>query len=128
VLTLWDLPDILVESDKGSPFGFVLPTSGTPVIEDPIAVVRGAPHLEQARDFVEFVGSVEAQRLAAAHAFRLPARIDLPPDSLPDWTRDVRRRLVVAEIDWTILAEHGAAWMSYWDRTVRGRGSGGRRR
>lgn len=128
VITLWDLPDILIERHKGSPFGYTLPTSGTPVIEDAIALVRGAPHPEAARRFVEWVGSVEAQLLAAHLAFRLPARSDLDRDSLPAWAREVYADLVVADVDWELLSEHGAAWMTYWDRHVRGRGGGARRR
>jgi iron(III) transport system substrate-binding protein len=122
-LTLWDLPDILVEQSKGSPFDYALPTSGTPVIEDAIAVVRGARHPEAARRFVEWAGSPAAQLLAAREAFRLPARIDLPGDSLPEWARAVRADLVVADIDWELLSLRGAEWMSYWDRHVRGRGA-----
>jgi iron(III) transport system substrate-binding protein len=122
LLTLWDLPDILVEQGRGSPFGFVLPTSGTPVIEDAIAVVRGARHPEAARLFIEWVGTVDAQLLAAREVYRLPARRDLPTDSLPQWVRDVREHLVYEAMDWQMLAERGADWMTYWDRSVRGRG------
>ena len=50
------------------------------------------------------------------------ARLDLPTDSLPEWARDVRHHLVVEPMDWAELARRGDAWMSYWDRTVRGRG------
>ena len=28
--------------------------------------------------------------------------------------------MVVAPMDWRMLAERGSAWMSYWDRHVRG--------
>lgn len=122
LITLWDLPDILVEQGRGSPFGFVLATSGTPVIEDAIAIVRGASHPEAAREFVEWVGSVEAQLLAARDVYRLPARRDLPLDSLPQWVRDVREGLVYEGMDWQMLAERGADWMTYWDRNVRGQG------
>ncbi len=125
LVTLWDLPDILIEQDKGAPFGYTLPHSGTPVIEDAIAVVRGARHPEAARRFVEWAGSVDAQLLAAREVFRLPARVDLAPDSLPPWARDVREQLIVADIDWQLLSERGAAWMTYWDRHVRGRGAAG---
>ncbi len=123
VLTLWDLPDILVEQDKGSPFDFTFPRSGTPVIEDAIALVRGAGHPEAARAFIDWVGSVEAQLLAAREVFRLPARTDLPADSLPAWARRVREEMVVAEMDWALLSERGSSWMTYWDRHVRGRGA-----
>lgn len=128
VITLWDLPDILIERHKGSPFGYRLPTTGTPVIEDAIAIVRGARHPEAARRFVEWVGSPAAQLLAAREAFRLPARSDLPRDSLPEWAREVYAALVVADMDWELLGAQGAAWMTYWDRQVRGRGAATRRR
>jgi iron(III) transport system substrate-binding protein len=123
LVSLWDLPDILVARAKGQPLGFALPTSGTPAIEDAIALVKGARHPEAARRFIEWVGSPAAQLLATRDAFRLPARLDLPADSLPEWARDVRRRLVIEPMDWAVLGERGDQWMSYWDRTVRGRGT-----
>jgi iron(III) transport system substrate-binding protein len=123
LVSLWDLPDILVARAKGQPLGFTLPTSGTPVIEDAIALVRGARHAEAARRFIEWVGSPDAQLVATREAFRLPARLDLPADSLPDWARDVRRLLVVEPMDWAALSEQGDRWMAYWDRNVRNQGS-----
>ena len=100
----------------------MFPKSGTPVIEDAIGVVRNARHRAQARAFVEYVGSVAAQLAATREAYRLPARLDLPVDSLPPWAREVRRVMKVADVDWDLLAEHGADWMRYWDQTVRGHG------
>jgi len=61
--------------------------------------------------------------LAAREVYRLPARQDLPADSLPDWVREVRARLVVEPMEWDRLATDGNAWMAYWDRNVRGRGA-----
>jgi iron(III) transport system substrate-binding protein len=121
-ITLWDLPDILGEVRDGHPFWYTLPTSGTPVIEDGIAIVRGAKHSAQARQFVEWVGSVEGQLSAARHASRLPARTDLPADSMPQWAKDVRAKLVVETMDWEQLTREGPRWMAYWDQHVRGRG------
>ncbi len=106
------------------PVGYVFPKSGTVVIEDGIAVVRGAKHLTAARAYVDFVGSIEMQLAAAREVFRLPARLDLPTDSLPEWVRDVRRRMVVADVDWNRLAEQGPDWMRWWDQHVRGTGKG----
>jgi iron(III) transport system substrate-binding protein len=122
VLTLWGLPDILTEQRKGNPFDFVLPTSGTPVIEDAIAIVRGTQRLQLAQQFVEWVGSIEAQIMATRREFRLPARIDVPFDSLPGWAQRVRTELVAEPMDWDLLSERGAEWMFYWDRHVRGQG------
>ena len=127
VVTLWDLPDILTEQRKGNPLDFILPSSGTPVIEDAIAIVRGSKNQSGAEMFVEWVGSLEAQLLASRQEFRLPARIDLPLDSLPDWARSVKADLVAAELDWSVLSTQGRDWMAYWDRNVRGQGAGSSR-
>ena len=122
LISLWDLPDILQEQLKGSPLGYVFPTSGTAVIEDCIAVIRGAKHPDAAKRWVDWVGSDATLLLTARDMMRLPARTDLPADSLPQWVRDVRSNMKVADVDWALLADKGAEWMTYWDRNVRGRG------
>ena len=122
LITMWDLPDILGQRSRGSPFAYVLPTSGTPVIEDAIAIVRGAKEPEAARRFMEFVGSPAFQIRATRDVFRLPARNDLPADSLPQWARDVLEAMVVEDIDWNVLAERGPDWMTYWERNIQGKG------
>lgn len=124
LVTVWDLPDVLISRRRGMPVGYLFPRSGTVAIEDGIAVVRGSKRLDVARAFQEFVGSPEMQIAAAREVFRLPARSDLPADSLPDWVRDVRRRMVVADVDWRLLAERGPEWMRWWDQHVRGTGAG----
>lgn len=121
-VTLWDLPDIQLQQRQGRPIGYVFPTSGTPIIDDAIGVVRGARHPDEARRFVEWVGTVEAQLLATREALRLPARTDIPLDSLPAWAKAVLTQLVAAEMDWSVLERRGDAWMTYWDRHVRGTG------
>jgi len=122
LLTIWDLPDVQLEQRRGLPLTAVFPTSGTPVIVDAVGLVSGSKHAVAARDLIEWLGSTEAQRLAAEKAFRLPARTDLPEADLPDWARDVEKRLVPARVDWDLLEREGPAWMARWDREVRGRG------
>jgi len=122
LVTLWDLQDILISRSKGAPFGYVFPRSGTVVIEDAIGLVRGARHPEAAKRFIDFVGSRAAQLLTARGVFRVPARHDLPLDSMPEWVSEVERDMVVAKVDWETLAHEGPAWMSYWDQHVRGTG------
>ena len=125
LVTLWDLPDILIGRSKGLPFDYVFPRSGTVVIEDAIGLVRGSRHPEAARAFIDYVGSEAAQLLAAERVFRLPARRDLPPDRVPAWVTDVDREMKVTPMDWALLSREGAAWMGYWDRHVRGTGRDG---
>jgi iron(III) transport system substrate-binding protein len=122
LVTLWDLPDVRLEQKRGLPIADVFPPSGTPVIDDAVALVEGAKHPKEARELIEWLGGIEAQRLAAEKAFRLPARTDIPQETLPEWVREVEKRLVVAKMDWGLLEREGPGWMATWDRTVRGRG------
>ncbi len=122
LITVWELTDMLWQQKRGSPLAFTFPASGTPVIDDSLGLVRGARHPEPARAFVEWVGSEEAQLLAAREAFRLPARTDIPPERLPAWAREVSAQLVPAPVDWKLIEARSQEWMATWDRTVRGRG------
>jgi iron(III) transport system substrate-binding protein len=122
LVTLWDLPDILISRSKGMPFGYTFPSSGTVVIDDAIALVRNAPHPDAARLFYEYVGSVDGQLLAAERVFRLPARHDLPPERVPGWVAEVERTMKVEPVDWDLLVREGANWMGYWDQHVRNTG------
>jgi iron(III) transport system substrate-binding protein len=123
-LTIWELTDILWQQKRGSPLGFRFPSSGTPVIDDSIGLVKNAKHPAEAKLFVDWVGGKEAQELAAREAFRLPARTDLPAEGLPAWAQQVLKDLVPAEADRTLIDQHGPEWMSLWDRTVRGQNTG----
>jgi iron(III) transport system substrate-binding protein len=76
-VTVWDLTDILLQRRRGAPLAYGFPASGTPVIDDAVGVVAGAAHADAARAFVDWVGSPEAQLMAAREVFRLPARVDL---------------------------------------------------
>ncbi|MEL6704954.1 MAG: extracellular solute-binding protein [Bacteroidota bacterium] len=120
-LTLWNLPDIELQArDVGYPFRSVFPESGTPVLVDAIAIPAGAPNPERAQQFVEFVTTREAL-IRQAHEFhRLPARQDIPPGSLPAWMRQPVRPM---DLDWTLMADSGQAWLERWDRDIKGRGA-----
>jgi iron(III) transport system substrate-binding protein len=122
LVTIWDLPDTLLERQRGSPLQYVFPKSGTPVIDDAVGLVAGCRHPELAKQFIDFLGEKEMQRLAAEKTFRLPARTDLG-DLMPNWARAIDREMVPAEIDWPLVEKDGAGWMATWDRTIRGKGA-----
>jgi iron(III) transport system substrate-binding protein len=124
-VTVWELTDVLLQRAAGSPVGFGFPISGTPVIDDSVALVAGAPRRAAAVAFLDWVGSAEAQTLAAERAFRLPARLDLAPERLPEWARAALGQLVAADYDEALAAAQGPAWMARWDAQVRGRGAPG---
>ena len=122
LVTIWDLPDILLEKQHSPILAFVFPKSGSPVIDDSVGLVKGAKHPSEARALIEWLGSAEAQLLAAEKAYRLPARTDLPEEKLPAWARDVARELVPAKLDWDLIEREGPGWMAKWDREIKGRG------
>jgi iron(III) transport system substrate-binding protein len=123
LVTLWDMPDLdeLVARTK-LPIDYVFPKSGTPVPVDAIAVVRNGPQPELAKRFVEFVGSNAEVLHSARTFFRLPARTDLPADSLPERLRRAREQIIVEPMDWQMVQERTPEWMRHWDEHVRGRG------
>jgi iron(III) transport system substrate-binding protein len=122
-ITLWDMPDIDELKERTQyPVDYVFARSGTPMPVDAIAVVAGSRHAELAAAFVEFVGSQEGILLAARNHHRMPARTDIPEDSLPAALRRARDEIVPEPIDWQRLQRDAPAWMRYWDERVRGRG------
>jgi len=123
LVTIWELTDLLWQRQRGSPLAFNFPASGTPVIDDSIGLVKNAPHPEEAKKFIDFVGSPEGQELAARQAYRLPARTDMPVDKLPQWAQEVLRDMKPAAVRWDLIEQHGQEWMATWDRTIRGKGA-----
>jgi iron(III) transport system substrate-binding protein len=123
LVTLWDLPDIAELKAKGAawPIDYTFPSSGTPVIVDGIGVVRGTTHQKRAREFVEWAGGAGVVP-AAREFFRLPARTDIPDDSLPPALRQVKAQLRAEPLDWAVLQQKLPEWMRYWDEHVRGKG------
>ncbi|UCF18995.1 MAG: extracellular solute-binding protein [Gemmatimonadota bacterium] len=122
LVTLWNLPDVLRVKAQGLPLDYVLPAGGTPVLVDAIAVIKGTRRPELAHAFVEYVGSREAQLMAARQSFRNITRTDVPTDSLPAWLVDVNRRLQPMDLDWNLLESQGREWIRYWDAHIRGQG------
>jgi iron(III) transport system substrate-binding protein len=121
-VTLWNMPDTdLQVRDNGYPFSYLVPESGTPVLTEGIALVKGGRSPESARAFYEFVTSRE-ELIRQAHDFhRIPARTDIPPDMLPDWIASVQIKSI--DIDWDRLSNEGPKWMQYWDEHIKGRGA-----
>lgn len=119
LISLWNLPDVWVYKQKGLPVAYVIPASGTPVISDGIAVVRGAPNEAEARRFYEFVTTPESLTLAAQTYYRIPVRTDINRNELPAWMNEPFTRM---PLDWELLRKEGSEWLRYWDTEIRGRG------
>ena len=119
LITLWNLPDVWIHKEqRGFPIGYVFPTSGTPVITDGIAIVRGAPNEEEAKRFYEFVNAPESLVLAAKKYYRIPVRTDIDRTQLPAWMNEPVNEM---QIDWNVLRNQVNDWMRHWDTEIRGK-------
>ncbi|MGA9836692.1 MAG: extracellular solute-binding protein [Gemmatimonadaceae bacterium] len=120
LISMWDMPDIAeLERKSEFPIAYVIPKSGTPLLVDAIAIVKGSRHPALAKEFYEFV-TTPAALLDAAHKFvRIPVRTDIPIDSLPAWYRAVQPQLKPMQIDRRMLLDSTDTWMRYWDANIR---------
>jgi iron(III) transport system substrate-binding protein len=124
-ITLWDMPDIaIVRQRDGIPLDYVIPASGTPILVDGIALVKGSKHPDVARRYYEFVTSPRMLAEAARRFVRIPVRTDVPADSLTPLVRQARDGIRPMPVDQALLAEHLDEWMKYWDANIRNRGRG----
>lgn len=123
VITLWDMPDIATLNQRTRiPVGYVIPSSGTPVLVDGIAIIKGTKHPKEAKLYYEFVTTPEALKSAAEQFLRIPARTDIPVSDLPKWIQDAKLKIKPMAVDRRVMAEHLDEWMKYWDANIRNRG------
>jgi iron(III) transport system substrate-binding protein len=119
VISLWNLPDVWIyKEQKNFPVGYVFAASGTPVITDGIAILRGAPNEEEAKRFYEFVTTNESLVLAAKQYYRMPVRNDIDQNQLPAWMKEKVNEM---PLDWDLLRKQSGDWLRYWDTEIRGR-------
>ena len=88
------------------------------MVIDAIAIVRGAPHEEEAKRFYEFVTTPESLIHSGLNYYRLPLRHDIDRKQLPDWMNEPFVRM---PLDWDLLRKQGNEWLRYWDAEIRGR-------
>lgn len=94
-------------------------TSGSPVITDGIALIKGAKHPNAAKAFIEFTGSAKIQALLANKFNRLPTHPDALADS-PKWMAESTFKIM--DVDWLDLAAKQSAWIQKWDSEIKDSG------
>jgi iron(III) transport system substrate-binding protein len=123
VITLWDMPDIATLTQRFQiPVDYVIPASGTPLLVDGIAIVKGTKHAAEAKLYYEYVTTPEAMKAAAEKFLRIPARTDIPQKDLPQWIQDANAKIKPMAVDRKVMADHLNEWMKYWDANIRNRG------
>jgi len=121
-LTVWNMPDIKrVVDDKGYKLAYVFPTSGTPVVTDGIAIVKGAPNAAGAAAFYEFVCTPESLAYAAQAFYRIPTRRDVDRATLPEWARTLDYKPM--PIDWDRFRSGIQEWMKHWSNEIQTAGA-----
>ena len=122
-ITLYNMPDIATLKQRvGIPVGYIIPKSGTPLLVDGIAIVKGTRHPAEAKTYYEFVTSQSAMIDASRGYVRMPARTDVPRDSLPADIAKAMAEITAMPMDRAMLAAHLDEWMTYWDANIRNRG------
>jgi iron(III) transport system substrate-binding protein len=123
LITLWDMPDIATLQQRFNiPVDYVIPASGTPLLVDGIALVKGSKHPAEAKLYYEFVTTPEALKAAADKFLRIPARTDIPQADLPKWIQEANSKIKPMPVDRKVMADHLDEWMKYWDANIRNRG------
>lgn len=92
----------------GDDIALVYPADGTSCVPDASALLKGAPHEDNARLFLDFTVSRDAQELLAAQFYRRPVRSDVEPgleltglsdfpliDYDADWASDQRQAILM---------------------------------
>ena len=119
VVTVYNMPDIAtLEKRTRIPIAWKVPRSGTPVLVDAIAIVKGTKRRALAERYYEHVTSVPALVAASRDFYRIPVRGDVPADSLPAWVAGARA-IKAMPMDRRILADSLDGWMRKWDAEVR---------
>ena len=123
VVTMWDMPDIAtLEQRTRIPVKYAIPSSGTPLLVDGIAIVNGGKHRKEAELYYEYVTTPEALIAAADKFLRIPARKDIPVAKLPAWIQEALSEIKPMPVDREVMAAHLDEWMKYWDANIRNRG------
>ncbi len=82
----------------GADLAMVYPEEGTSCVPDASAIVKGAPHSENAKRFLDFTVSYEVQQMLSESSYRRPVRSDIPAGESLLPLQDIV--LVDYDIDW----------------------------
>ena len=122
LISLYNMPDIATLKQRlNIPVSYMIPTSGTPLLVDAIALVKGSKQPAAAKQYYEFVTTPQALQEAADKFLRIPARTDISSDSLPAWIREAQKQIKPMQTDRALIAKHLDEWMRYWDANIRNR-------
>lgn len=119
-VTVWNMQDALIQPLKNNrPWGYIMPTSGAPVLVDGVGVIKNDKQQVAAEAFMDFLMEPGMQAKLAADYYQIPA-MDIPEADQPEWMKDFK--INEAKIDWAVFAEHQDEWMTYWADNIKDKG------
>lgn len=111
------LSEIIDNSTKNKmPLEIVDAASGSPVITDGIALIKGAKNPNAAKAFLEFAGSAKIQALLATSFNRMPTHPAALSTS-PKWMAETKIKAM--NVDWGALAAKQSEWMQKWESDIK---------
>lgn len=124
-ITLYNMPDIAALAQQtGTSVKYTVPESGTPVLVDGIALVKGSNNRTFGMRYIEFVTSQQSLAFAADSLRRIPVRTDISDAALPEWVIEARVGIKAIPLDNGLMTDSLDVWMKAWDAVVRGRNRG----
>ncbi|TDQ33783.1 extracellular solute-binding protein [Aureibacillus halotolerans] len=94
----------------GADMAYIHPEIGTPQVVEGVAIVNGTEHEEQAKEFVDWMGSAEVQGEFAAEFNAMPANEEAK-EQVTDFQKQLFEGLESQQIDWAFVTEHMDAWV-----------------
>jgi iron(III) transport system substrate-binding protein len=111
---LTDTDDAFVAIEKGEPLKMIFPDQdsiGTLLIPNTVGLIKGAPNLEEAKQFIDYLLSPEVEEaLAHASSRQIPLRDGIPtPGDMPMFSEIVR--MMVLPQDIAEKMEESSSWL-----------------
>lgn len=97
---------------EGAPVGLAVPSEGAFASPSGVCVVRGGPHPDLARAWINDLLSAEIQQKIVGPTFSLPTNGEVsPPADLPE-------NIEILAVDWANVAANRSSWVERWDREM----------
>lgn len=101
---------------SGYPWAIAKTKSGVINIIDAIGLIKNSPNPDNAKKFIEFVGSRENMVILANDFNRMPTDMGAL-EECPQWMKDFDMPSI--HIDWSVISEKMGEWVKYFDVNIR---------
>ncbi|TCZ77185.1 ABC transporter substrate-binding protein [Paenibacillus albiflavus] len=115
--TTWTMARSIVQNkENGVPLEFVVPSEGSNLVPNVATIVKGAPHPNAAKLFIDFLLSDEVQTLYATKLYYNPAvNVQLPDDIAKLLEFD---RSKVKNFDYEVISKSTKEWLDRFNKEV----------